>query len=70
MDIADQLEVHAKQELGHERLDPFAADRLFLQNANGYAEAGTQMSKKAKEMLRFDLDNENSNYSQLPAIAR
>ena len=58
MDIANQLEIHAKQELDH-ALMILAADRLSRQDADRDAKAGEDLQGQAKEMLRFDLDNEN-----------
>jgi bacterioferritin len=54
---AAQLEIHAKQELDH-ALIPLAADRLSRQNSSSHSQAGT-ISKNPKDMLRYDLDNEN-----------
>ena len=42
MDIADQLEIHAKQELDH-ALMISRADRLPRQNAHGHSEAGAHL---------------------------
>ncbi len=47
MDIAAQLEIHAKQELDHALIISRQIDYLG------------KTSKDAKEMLRFDLENEN-----------
>jgi bacterioferritin len=57
MDIAGQLEIHAKQELEHALMISRQIDYL------GQMPAVTPMlvrtSKDPKEMLRFDLENEN-----------
>ena len=57
MDIADQLEI-ARQAGARPRADDLAADRLSRRHADGDAEAGQDL-ENAKDMLRFDLDNEN-----------
>src|ERR1700722_5516383 len=65
MNIAAELEVHAKEELQH---------AIILANQIDYrggmpvvAQKPVKASEKAEEMLRFDLDNENEtirNYRQ------
>src|ERR1017187_9944271 len=57
MNIADQLEIHAKQELDH---------ALIISRQIGYlgkmpvvTPKPVKTSEDPKEMLRFDLDNEN-----------
>jgi bacterioferritin len=57
MDIADQLEVHAKQELDHALIIARQID--YLGKMPVVTPKPVRTSKKAKEMLRFDLDNEN-----------
>ena len=47
MDIASQLEIHAKQELEH-ALTPLATDRLPRQNAGGYPEPGPHIEKRER----------------------
>jgi rubrerythrin len=42
MDIAAQLEIHAKQELDH-ALDPIETDRLSRQDANGDSQASAHL---------------------------
>ncbi|QAY95868.1 ferritin [Methylovirgula ligni] len=65
MNIADQLELHAKQELDH----ALTLSRLidYLGKMPTVTPKPVRTSEKAKEMLRFDLDNENEtirNYRQ------
>jgi bacterioferritin len=65
MNIADQLELHAKQELDH----ALTLSRLidYLGAMPSVTPKPVRTSEKAKEMLRFDLDNENEtirNYRQ------
>src|ERR1700742_4105366 len=57
MDIADQLEVHAKQELDHALI--LARQIDYLGKMPTVTPKPVKTSKKAKDMLRFDLDNEN-----------
>ena len=56
-DIAKQLEIHAKQELDH----AFAIARQidYLGKMPTVTPKPVKISKKAKDMLQFDLDNEN-----------
>jgi bacterioferritin len=57
MNIADQLEEHAKQELQHALIISRQIDYL---GAMPTATAKpVKLSEKPREMLRFDLDNEN-----------
>ena len=56
MNIAGELEVHAKQELGHALKLSYWIDSL---GGNPAVTAKTvKTSDKAEDMLRFDLDNE------------
>jgi bacterioferritin len=57
MDIADQLEIHAKQELDHALTISRQID--YLGKMPTVSPKPVRTSKDAKEMLRFDLDNEN-----------
>src|SRR6266511_3467730 len=57
MDIAGQLEIHAKQELDHALILSRQID--YLGKMPAVVPRPVRTSKDAKEMLRFDLDNEN-----------
>ena len=57
MDIADQLEIHAKQELDHALMISRQID--YLGAMPTVTPKPGKTSKNAKDMLRFDLDNEN-----------
>jgi bacterioferritin len=57
MDIAAQLEIHAKQELDHALTISRQID--YLGKMPTVTPKPVRTSKDAKEMLRFDLDNEN-----------
>ena len=57
MSIADQLEVHAKQELSHAL--KIARQIDYLGKMPTVTPKTVKVSEKAKDMLRFDLDNEN-----------
>jgi bacterioferritin len=57
MDIAGQLEIHAKQELDHALMISRQID--YLGAMPTVAPKPVKTSKNAKDMLRFDLDNEN-----------
>jgi bacterioferritin len=57
MDIAAQLEVHAKQELEHALTLSRQID--YLGKMPGVTPKRVRTSKNAKDMLRYDLDNEN-----------
>lgn len=57
MNIAAQLELHAKQELDHALLVAKQID--YLGGMPSVVPKPVKTSKNAKEMLRFDLDNEN-----------
>ncbi len=57
MDIADQLEIHAKQELDHALMISRQID--YLGAMPTVTPKPVKTSKNAKDMLRFDLENEN-----------
>lgn len=57
MDIAAQLELHAKQELDHALILSRQID--YLGKMPTVTAKPVRTSTDAKEMLRFDLDNEN-----------
>jgi bacterioferritin len=57
MDIAAQLEIHAKQELDHALILSRQID--YLGKMPSVTPKPVRTSKNPKEMLRFDLDNEN-----------
>src|SRR6201981_2657676 len=57
MDIADQLEIHAKQELDHALMISRQID--YLGKMPTVTPKPVRTSEKAEDMLRFDLDNEN-----------
>jgi bacterioferritin len=57
MDIASQLEIHAKQELDHALTISRQID--YLGKMPAVSPRPVRTSKDAKEMLRFDLENEN-----------
>src|SRR5438128_4541860 len=57
MDIAAQLEIHARQELDHALILSRQIDYLGAMPA--VTPKPVRTSKIATEMLRFDLDNEN-----------
>ncbi len=57
MSIADQLEVHAAQELKHALIISRQID--YLGKMPSVNPKPVRTSDKAKEMLRFDLENEN-----------
>jgi bacterioferritin len=56
-DIAAQLELHAKQELDHALIISRQID--YLGKMPAVTPKPVRTSKKAKDMLRYDLDNEN-----------
>ncbi len=56
MGIADQLEIHAKQELDHALIISRLID--YLGKMPVVTPKPVKTSEDAKEMLRFDLDNE------------
>ena len=57
MDIAAQLEVHAKQELDHALTLSRQID--YLGKMPAVTPKPVRTSKNARDMLRYDLDNEN-----------
>jgi bacterioferritin len=57
MDIAGQLEIHAKQELDHALIISRQID--YLGKMPTVTAKPVRTSEDPKEMLRFDLDNEN-----------
>src|SRR5438046_2223234 len=57
MDIAGQLEIHAKQELDHALI--LSRQNDYLGKMPAVVPKPVRTSKDAKEMLRFDLENEN-----------
>jgi len=57
MSIAAQLEEHAKQELGHALIIARQID--YLGAMPTVTPKDVRVSKTAKQMLRFDLENEN-----------
>jgi len=57
MNIADQLEVHAKQELQHALVISRQID--YLGGTPTVTPKAVKTSEKNEEMLQFDLDNEN-----------
>ena len=57
MDIAAQLEIHARQELDHALILSRQID--YLGKMPTVTPKPVRTSEKAEDMLRFDLDNEN-----------
>ena len=57
IDIASQLEIHAKQELDHALILSRQID--YLGKMPVVTPKPVRTSKKARDMLRYDLDNEN-----------
>jgi bacterioferritin len=57
MNIADQLEIHAQQELKHALIISRQID--YLGKMPSVTPKPVRTSEKAREMLRFDLENEN-----------
>jgi bacterioferritin len=57
MDIAAQLEIHAKQELDHALIISRQID--YLGKMPAVTSKPVRTSKNAEDMLRFDLENEN-----------
>jgi len=57
MNIADQLELHAKQELQHALIISRQID--YLGGTPTVTPKPVKMSDKNEELLQFDLDNEN-----------
>jgi bacterioferritin len=57
MNIADQLQIHAKQELDHALILSRQID--YLGKTPTVTPTPVRTSEDSKEMLRFDLENEN-----------
>ena len=57
MSIAEQLEIHAQQELKHALIVSRQID--YLGSMPSVTPKPVRTSDKAKDMLRFDLENEN-----------
>jgi bacterioferritin len=68
MSIADQLEVHARQELDH--AITIARQIDYLGKMPVVVPMPVRTSEDAKEMLRFDLDNENETIRNYRARVR
>src|SRR5271154_5358686 len=68
MAIADQLETHAQQELKHALIISKQID--YLGKMPTVTAKPVRTSEKAKEMLRFDLDNENETIKNYRARVR
>jgi bacterioferritin len=68
MSIADQLELHAQQELKHALIISKQID--YLGKMPTVTPKPVRTSEKAKEMLRFDLDNENETIKNYRARVR
>jgi bacterioferritin len=62
MNIADQLEVHAHDELQHALIISRQID--YLGKMPSVTPKPVRTSEKAEEMLRFDLENENETIRQ------
>ena len=60
MDIAAQLEIHAKQELDHALTLSRQID--YLGKMPAVTPKPVRTSKNARDMLRYDLDNENETF--------
>jgi bacterioferritin len=67
-DIAAQLELHAKQELDHALIISRQID--YLGKMPAVTPKPVRTSKKAKDMLQFDLDNENDTIRNYRARVR
>ena len=68
MSIAEQLEVHAQQELKHALIISKQID--YLGKMPTVMPKPVRTSEKAKDMLRFDLDNENGTIKNYRARVR
>ena len=68
MSIADQLETHALQELKHALIISRQID--YLGKMPSVTPKPVRTSEKAKEMLRFDLENENETIRNYRARVR
>lgn len=62
MDIADQLQIHARQELEHALTISRQID--YLGKMPAVSPKPVRTSKDPKEILQFDLDNENETVRQ------
>src|SRR5437870_5386770 len=62
MSIAEELELHAKQELQHALIIAKQID--YLGGDPGVTPKPVKTSQRAEDMLRFDLDNENETVRQ------
>lgn len=58
MNIAEELETHAKEELAHALKVSYHID--YLGGTPAVTAKPVKVSDKAEDMLRFDLDNENA----------
>jgi bacterioferritin len=68
MSIAEQLELHAQQELKHALIISKQID--YLGKMPTVTPKPVRTSEKAKDMLRFDLDNENETIKNYRARVR
>jgi bacterioferritin len=68
MSIADQLEIHAQQELKH--AITIARQIDYLGKMPGVVPKPVRTSEKAKDMLRYDLENENETIRNYRARVR
>jgi bacterioferritin len=68
MSIAEQLEVHAQQELKHALIISKQID--YLGKMPAVTPKPVRTSEKAKDMLRFDLGNENETIKNYRARVR
>jgi bacterioferritin len=68
MSIAGQLETHAQQELKHALIISKQID--YLGKMPTVTPKPVRTSEKAKDMLRFDLDNENETIKNYRARVR
>ena len=68
MSIADQLQIHAKQELDHALIISRQID--YLGKMPTVNPKPVLTSEDAQEMLRFDLENENETIRQYRARVR
>jgi bacterioferritin len=68
MSIADQLETHAQQELKHALIISRQID--YLGKMPAVTPKPVRTSEKAREMLRFDLENENETIRNYRARVR
>jgi bacterioferritin len=68
MSIAGQLETHAQQELKHALIISKQID--YLGKMPAVTPKPVRTSEKAKDMLRFDLDNENETIKNYRARVR